>query len=114
MKDLGSLSFFLGVGASCNASGPFLSKKSFTRDILTCADMDVSNPCNTPTDKKAKLSLDDKPVVAPTLYCSLVGALQYLTLTRPDVAFAVHQVCLIMHDPREPDLHGLKRILRYM
>ena len=49
-----------------------------------------------------------------TQYRSLAGALQYLTLTRPDLAYAVQQVCLFMHDPREPHLALLKRILRYV
>ncbi|GJX86410.1 ribonuclease H-like domain-containing protein [Tanacetum coccineum] len=42
------------------------------------------------------------------------GALQYLTFTRPDISYAVQQVCLFMHDPREPHLSALKRILRYV
>jgi hypothetical protein len=37
-----------------------------------------------------------------------------LTMTRPDIAFAVQQVCLHMHDPRAPHLALLKRILRYV
>ena len=47
------------------------------------------------------------------MYRSLAGALQYATLTRPDIAYAVQQVCLHMHDPREPHLLLIKRILRY-
>jgi hypothetical protein len=47
--------------------------------------------------------------------CSLLpqpaGALQYLTMTRPDIAFAVHQACLHMHDPRAPHMTLLKHIL---
>lgn len=50
----------------------------------------------------------------PTLYRSLAGALQYLTFTRPDICYAVQQVCLFMHDPREIHLHTLWRILRYI
>ena len=50
----------------------------------------------------------------PTDYRSLAGALQYLTFTRPDIAYAVQQVCLYMHDPRESHLAALKRILRYI
>ncbi|GKC94345.1 ribonuclease H-like domain-containing protein [Tanacetum coccineum] len=42
------------------------------------------------------------------------GALQYLTFTRPDISYAVQQVCLFMHDPREPHFSALKRILRYV
>jgi hypothetical protein len=47
-------------------------------------------------------------------YRSLTGALQYLTFSRPDIAYAVQQVCLHMHTPWEPHLTALKRILRYL
>ncbi|GKE32950.1 ribonuclease H-like domain-containing protein [Tanacetum coccineum] len=42
------------------------------------------------------------------------GGLQYLTFTRPDISYVVQQVCLYMHDPREPYFSALKRILRYV
>lgn len=73
------------------------------------------NPCLTPVDTKTKLVADQGPPVSdPTLYRSLAGALQYLTFTRPDIAFAVQQICLFMHDPREAHVNALKRILRYI
>ena len=50
----------------------------------------------------------------PTAYRSLAGALQYLTFTRSDLTYAVQQVCLHMHDPRESHLAALKRFLRYV
>ncbi|GJT33877.1 ribonuclease H-like domain-containing protein [Tanacetum coccineum] len=50
----------------------------------------------------------------PTLYRSLAGSLQYLTFTRPDISYAVQQVCLHMHDHREPHFYALKWILRYV
>ena len=53
-------------------------------------------------------------VADPTEYRSLAGGLQYLTFTRPDIAYAVQQVCLHMHDPREQHLASIKRILRYV
>ncbi|KAJ9548922.1 hypothetical protein OSB04_021465 [Centaurea solstitialis] len=62
----------------------------------------------------SRSSTDGPPVTDPTLYRSLAGALQYLTFTRPEIAFAVQQSCLYMHDPREPHFHALKRILRYI
>ncbi|GJT80479.1 ribonuclease H-like domain-containing protein [Tanacetum coccineum] len=61
-----------------------------------------------------KLRADGSPVSDPTLYRSLAGALQYLIFTRPDLSYAVQQVCLYMHDHREPHLAALKRILRYV
>ncbi|GKA33937.1 ribonuclease H-like domain-containing protein [Tanacetum coccineum] len=38
----------------------------------------------------------------------------YLTFTRPDISYAVQQVCLYMHDPREPYFSALKQIMRYV
>ncbi|GKE50192.1 ribonuclease H-like domain-containing protein [Tanacetum coccineum] len=72
------------------------------------------NPCRTPIDTESKLGNDGDPVSDPTLYRSLAGSLQYLTFTRPDISYAVQQVCLHMHDPREPHFLALKRILRYV
>nr|GEU72498.1 ribonuclease H-like domain-containing protein [Tanacetum cinerariifolium] len=43
-----------------------------------------------------------------------IGGLQYLTFTRPDLSYAVQQIFLYMHDPLEPHLAALKRILRYV
>ncbi|XP_062217827.1 uncharacterized mitochondrial protein AtMg00810-like [Phragmites australis] len=73
------------------------------------------HPTATPVDTHAKLSGHDGAlVVDPSDYRSIVGALQYLTLTRPDLAYPVQQVCLFMYDPREPHLALIKRILRYV
>jgi hypothetical protein len=46
------------------------------------------------------------------LLISIVGALQYLTCTRPDIAYGVQQVCLFMHDPREPHLGEFSSIFK--
>jgi hypothetical protein len=73
------------------------------------------NPYSTPVDTQDKLSEAEGPLVSdPTTYRSLAGALQYLTFTRPDITYAVQQICLHMHDPREPHLTALKRLLRYL
>ena len=72
-------------------------------------------PCSTPVDTQAKVSATEGPPVAdPTAFRSLAGALQYLTFTRPDISYAVQQICLHKHDPREPHLTALKRTLRYL
>ncbi|GKC72662.1 ribonuclease H-like domain-containing protein, partial [Tanacetum coccineum] len=56
------------------------------------------------SQKKYALELLDRAHMAN---CGL----QYLTFTRPDISYAVQQVCLHMHDPREPHLAALKRVL---
>ncbi|GJZ39991.1 ribonuclease H-like domain-containing protein [Tanacetum coccineum] len=86
MTDLGSLNYFLGISAQRSSSGLFLSQSKFAEEILERAHMQHCNPC----------------------------ALQYLTFTRPDISYAVQQVCLYMHDPRAPHFTALKRILRYV
>lgn len=73
------------------------------------------NPCTTPVNTKSKLSSSEGTLLDnPTEYRSLAGALQYLTLTRPDISYAVQQICLFMHSPRDSHLNLLKRILRYV
>ena len=72
-------------------------------------------PCSTHVDTQAKLSADmGDPVVDPTANRSLAGALHYLTFTRTDLTYAIQQVCLHMHDPRESYLTALKRLLCYV
>ncbi|GJY43029.1 ribonuclease H-like domain-containing protein [Tanacetum coccineum] len=66
----------------------------------------------TPIDTEKKLGPEGSPVTDPTLYRSLAGSLQYLTFTRPDLSYAVQQLCLYMHDPREPHLNAMKRDVR--
>jgi hypothetical protein len=105
MKDLGPLHHFLGITAEHRPQGLFLHQRQYAIDILERAGMSDCKPCSTPVDTQAKLSEDDGPPVADTTsYRSLTGALQYLTFSRPDIAYAVQQVCLHMHTPREPHL----------
>jgi hypothetical protein len=71
-------------------------------------------PSRTPIDTSLKLSTDGEPFSDATLYRSLTGALQYLTLTRTEISFAVQQACLYMHDPRLSHYNHVKRILYYL
>lgn len=115
MTDLGALNQFLGINVTRNSQGLFLSQTQYALDILGRASMTGCNPAATPVDTSSKLSATDGPLIAePSLYRSLAGALQYLTITRPDITYAVQQVCLFMHQPREPHFHFLKRVLRYV
>ncbi|XP_060201836.1 uncharacterized mitochondrial protein AtMg00810-like [Lycium barbarum] len=114
-KNLGPLSYFLGIAVTRNADGLFLSQKQYAEEILERAGMSHCSPSPTPIDTKPKLSASkDAPFDDPTKYRQLAGALQYLTFTRPDISYAVQQVCLHMHDPRNEHMAALKRILRYI
>ncbi|XP_021733475.1 uncharacterized protein LOC110700265 [Chenopodium quinoa] len=115
MKDLGPLSFFLGIAVTRHAQGLFLSQKQYAANIIERAGMSNCSPSPTPVDTKSKLSAtDDTPYADPTMYRSLAGALQYLTFTRPDISYAMQQVCLHMHAPTNEHMSALKRIIRYI
>jgi len=115
MTDLGDLHHFLGISVTRDSSGLFLSQRQYAADLLQRAGMSECHPTATPMDARTKLSTSEgAPVANPSEYRSLASALQYLTLTRPDLAYAVQQVCLFMHDPHEPHLALIKRILRYV
>ena len=115
MIDSGTLSYFLGISTNFDKYGVFLCQENYAAEILNRAGMMECKPCQTPVDLKSKLEEEADPKVSnPTLYRSLAGALQYLTFTRPNISYAVQQVCLFMHDPRESHFHALRRILRYI
>lgn len=62
-----------------------------------------------------KLKRDDGASVSyPTSYLRLVGSLIYLTITRPDISFAVQIVSQFVSQPKRPHLSTLHRILRYL
>ncbi|GJV43211.1 ribonuclease H-like domain-containing protein [Tanacetum coccineum] len=114
MTDLGSLNYFMGISVTRDSSEMILSQRKYATQILERAHMVNCNPNRTPVDTESKLGDHGDPVSDPTLYRSLAGSLQYLTFTRPNISYAVQQVCLYMNDHREPHFLALKRILRYV
>ncbi|XP_022880630.1 uncharacterized protein LOC111397896 [Olea europaea var. sylvestris] len=113
-KDLGSLSYFLGLKATPTSDGLFISQLKYARDILTRAQLLDSKPVHTPMVVSQHLSTDGSLFSDPTLYRSLVGALQYLTITRPEIAHAVNSVSQFLHAPTDDHFLAVKRILRYV
>ncbi|XP_062187973.1 uncharacterized mitochondrial protein AtMg00810-like [Phragmites australis] len=82
LKDLGPVHHFLGIHVTRIPHGFFLSQWSYVKDLLQHTGMFHYNPVLTPVDRKPKLSATTGlPVADPSEYHSLVGALQYLTMT---------------------------------
>jgi transposase InsO family protein len=97
MTDLGALHHFLGISVTRSSDGLFLSQRQYAMDVLQRAGMSDCHPSLTPVDSKSKLSATNGPPVDDASgYRSIAGALQWLTLTHPDLAYAVQQVCLFM------------------
>ncbi|GKV35759.1 hypothetical protein SLEP1_g43979 [Rubroshorea leprosula] len=94
--------FLYRSNASFNPDGLFLCQTKYIFDLLARTGMFDCNAAATPLSPRQKLAASDSPpYLDSTKYRSIVGALQYLTFTRPDIAFAVHQVCQYMHAPTQ-------------
>jgi hypothetical protein len=114
MKDLDDLHYFLGVEVQPNEKGLFLSQTKYALDLLHRASMTDAKPISTPFVVGQHLSAEGQLFSDPTLFRSLAGALQYLTITRPDLLFSVNSICQFMHAPTDDHFRALRRILRYV
>ncbi|CAL9227254.1 unnamed protein product [Arabidopsis halleri] len=113
MKDLGKPHYFLGIEIESTSDGLFLHQTAYASDILHQAGMTNCNPMPTPLPQHLE-NLNSEPFSEPTYFRSLAGKLQYLTITRPDIQYAVNFICQRMHAPTTSDFGLLKRILRYV
>ncbi|KAH0994296.1 hypothetical protein GBA52_018160 [Prunus armeniaca] len=115
IKDLGNLHYFLGLQVTSQNKGVHISQLKYAYDLLQKHDMLLSKPVSTPMSAKAILTSNDGDLLSnPSAFREIVGSLQYLTITRPDIAFAVNSIAQFMSQPRTPHLITAKRILRYI
>lgn len=117
LKDLGELHYFLGIEVSKVKDGIVLTQDKYASDLLKKVNMSNCKPVSTPISTSEKLSVHDGSLLGEkdaTQYRSIVGALQYLTLTRPDIAFAVNKVCQFLHAPTVVHWVAVKRVIRYL
>ena len=92
LKDLGDFNYFLGLEVTPSSAGLHLSQTKYVGDILKKAHMLDSKGCNTPVSVVDKLYKDKGNLFEnPSLYRSVIGSLQYVTLTRLDIAFTVNK-----------------------
>nr|XP_020147974.1 uncharacterized mitochondrial protein AtMg00810-like [Aegilops tauschii subsp. strangulata] len=89
----------------------------YTTDILRRVGLQNCKPVSTAISTSEKLTIESGEALGPedaTNYRSVVGALQYLTLTRPDISYSVNKACQYLHAPRTTHWTAVKRILRYL
>jgi hypothetical protein len=115
LKDLGPLHYFLGIQVTRHNHSIHLCQQKYISELLAKAHMNEAKPATTPCSSGSKLSRHDgEPLPDPTPYRQLVGALQYCTLTRLEIAYSVNQLCQHLHNPSSTHWTAAKRVLRYL
>ena len=100
MKDLGHLSYFLGLEITHSIDGLYITQAKYASDLLSRAGLTDSKTVDTSVELNAHLTPSGgKPLSNPSLYRRLVGSLVYLTVTHPDISYTVHQVSQYLSAP---------------
>ncbi|KAK2980731.1 hypothetical protein RJ640_011711 [Escallonia rubra] len=115
MKELGQLNHFLGLEVDRSEEGIFLHQQKYSTELLKKFGMLNCKPISTPMEPNAKICAHEgKDLEEATMYRQLVGSLIYLTLTRPDISYAVGVMSRYMQNPQKLHLEAVRRILRYV
>lgn len=115
MKDLGNVSYFLGIEVLRSSDGFFLSQRKYVTDLLKEYHMVGVKPSKLPMQTKIKLGPDKGvPLLDIQPYQRLLGKLIYLTVTRPDIVYPVHILTQYMQAPTSDHMQAAKKLLRYL
>jgi hypothetical protein len=100
-KDLGKLKYFLGIKVPRSEKGINLSQRKYILDLLEETSFLGAHPVDIPMDPNQKLVKDVGELFGdPGRYHRLVGKLTYLTITRPNISYAVSVVSQFLEAPR--------------
>ena len=115
IKDLGSLTYFLGLEIARSDKGISLNQRKFAFEILKETSMMGCKPVKSPMEQQLKLSKSNGQLLEDSSkYRRLIGKLMYLTLSRPDITYAVNMLSQFLAQPRDPHMQVANRILQYI
>lgn len=115
LKTLGEVHYFLGIEVVKTAGQYHLLQSQYILDLLDRNNLLDCNPSSTPMSCASKLAKSDGVLLDnPTIYRSAIGALQYLTLTRPDIAFTVNKLSQFLKAPTDLHWGACKHLMRYL
>ena len=115
LKDPKDLCYFLGIEATRTASGLHLMQRKYIVDLLVKTNMMDAKPVATPMAPNPKLTLfSGTPLDDPKEFRTVIGSLQYLAFTRPDIAYVVNRLSQFMHRPTDMHWQAVRRLLRYL
>lgn len=115
IKDLGQLGFFLGIEIGYTSSGITLTQRKFTQELLKDAGIKDCSSRVTPFPLNLKLTADGGELYSdPSTYRCLVGKLNFVTHTRPNLVYTVQHLSQYLQSPRIPHFDALIHILKYV
>ena len=92
IKYLGMLKYFLGVEVMRSKRGIFLSQRKYVLDLLSEKGKLVAKSCLSSMEQSLHLTKEGELFEDPKRYRRLVGKLNYLTVTHPDIAYSISVV----------------------
>ncbi|KAK9102913.1 hypothetical protein Sjap_020167 [Stephania japonica] len=115
LSDIGELNYFLGMEARRDNSGLYLTQTAYIQQLLRKSGMSNAKPIDTPFSLNKPLYADGSPLFHDTtLYRSILGGLQYLVNTRPDISFIVNKLSQFQSKIQRVTHAIVKRVLRYI
>jgi hypothetical protein len=114
-KDLGTLHYFLGIEVARSSQGLYLSQRKYVLDLFSETSLLGAHPADTLMDSTVKLDGEQGELFSDVgRYRHSVGKLIYLTVTCPDITYAVGVVSQYTHASRQPHYAAIYCILRYL
>ena len=115
MKDVVELHYCLGLEFWKETGKTIIIQRKYTRECLKEFNMSECKEMSIPLDQNLKLYIDDGTQEGDgTLYCQLVGSLNYLTTTRPDITYVVNILSEFMANPSEIHWKDANKVLIYL
>nr|XP_016486329.1 PREDICTED: uncharacterized mitochondrial protein AtMg00810-like [Nicotiana tabacum] len=115
LHGFGTIHYFLGLDGTQYPEGYIISQQKFTQDLLAEFHCHNFSSVMTPLDTSVKFFTDmGDPLTDPSTYLRIIGKLNFLQHTRPDIFFCVQHLSQFLQAPQVPHMLAALHALRYL